>query len=632
MTVQFEWQVDEERPEPEQPRRRPSWSLVTLFGLILLSLLGVGLLVRRALDQADTALRQEVQELLDLEQQAVARGDGELFLSLQEVRPAWIAAQLQPANQAPIRAGMQVARVEATGDNLRAHVQWREGDQLWQRIIFLRRENGRLRRAANTNAEYWGRWRQRQYGWGNLAFYDADDQWTGAVATFVEEIIDRECPCPGASLPLTLTLADDFGATAVTSTIRLPSPRLLALDQAGQPAPLFWQELNGRLSELLQPGAVRFAVPGETLAAYQELAREFARRNPGQMVEIVSLAALPASPQAWVQLVDGAAVTPDAHMLAAGHVHDLTDFAQANPAFSADFYPFILDAARWQERLWFVPQTVALKLIFYDIDSYRSAQWPAPSIVSWNWEQLALDMTDLPALLPGQPVDWVYFDDSFDTLYAYAYTHSKQRACPNQPAELCRFPAVQAVDVAAALAWYGRHAGQSGQMPDVTRLTPAERASLAINLKGLRRVIIWVEEPVNYELYVLRQPMGVIDFPRLDRSSGVTPLWVEGSFISQYSVRPLATWRWLNFLSQQRLARQLRHIPARRSVADADYWPTLPDALNLPMRAAFVNGRPVTVAEQALFSWEQLTAVISGEMEAMTAGQRAPRIIWFGKE
>ena len=110
MSDQFEWQFDVEDeqdageddwPPDESQRRlvdpfiRFVLEMVVFFGLLY----GIWQVWQTLESRPDTVLMQSVQTVLDLEQQAVLDGDGELFLSLQAKDPAWISAQLRPENQ-----------------------------------------------------------------------------------------------------------------------------------------------------------------------------------------------------------------------------------------------------------------------------------------------------------------------------------------------------------------------------------------------------------------------------------------------------------------------------------------------------------------------------------------------------
>jgi ABC-type glycerol-3-phosphate transport system substrate-binding protein len=132
------------------------------------------------------------------------------------------------------------------------------------------------------------------------------------------------------------------------------------------------------------------------------------------------------------------------------------------------------------------------------------------------------------------------------------------------------------------------------------------------------------------EFRLLIDPLGVVPFPGSDRFDGITPLTVGGSFINSSSQYPRATWEWLQYLTYQNLNRQQRLVPARPSVAAQNaYWIILPQPLSNAMRTAFPFARPITIDEQALFSWEQLTAVASGERTPQEAALIRPRTPWF---
>ena len=104
----------------------------------------------------------------------------------------------------------------------------------------------------------------------------------------------------------------------------------------------------------------------------------------------------------------------------------------------------------------------------------------------------------------------------------------------------------------------------------------------------------------------------VVPFPRSDQFDGVVPLHISGGVISADTDQSRAVWEWLSFLSYQYPNRVARQVPARPSVARANlYWESLPPAIQQTMLQAFPNSRPILLAEQALFTDEQLTAALS---------------------
>jgi ABC-type glycerol-3-phosphate transport system substrate-binding protein len=264
-----------------------------------------------------------------------------------------------------------------------------------------------------------------------------------------------------------------------------------------------------------------------------------------------------------------------------------------------------------------------MQLLFYDKDSYREAGLPEPSL-RWTWDEMAEDLRTLRIPQANHPgVNWGFLDISRDALYSYAYNWKTN--CVQQSAVQCAQP-LQTSQIAAALEWYLEMINRPEMMPNITTLDPAERRRMMVNW----RAAIWVDAPVHYEFRLLIDSLGVVPFPGSDRFDGISPLSVGGSFISQSSERPRATWQWLKFLSYQYLNRQQRLIPARPSIANKTaYWAILPRPLSDPMRTAFPFARPVTIEEQALFSWEQLAAVASGQLSPQEAAQNRPRPPWF---
>jgi len=99
MSVAFEWRFEDERPSDQPPgedgrdRRRARWPLWLSLGLVVLA--GVGLIAWwRVRSEALAQVEAEVQAVAQLELRALAEGDTELYLGLQdEADPNWWEAQ-----------------------------------------------------------------------------------------------------------------------------------------------------------------------------------------------------------------------------------------------------------------------------------------------------------------------------------------------------------------------------------------------------------------------------------------------------------------------------------------------------------------------------------------------------------
>jgi ABC-type glycerol-3-phosphate transport system substrate-binding protein len=633
MGLRLDWQMESNgRNGPEMQRQRlPTSSLTTILAVLLVAVLGLALwqTYRQQRESREAELKSQLQTILDLEHQAFLDGDGERLLANLTHDAGWRSAQLLPINQQAHRAGQTVTDITESGQEIWASVTWQAEAGAVQRVVFFERQ-GEVLLHAPGSALYWGGIHRTQLAWGELIYHEADQPFADAIGRHVAEILAEACPaaCPAIQQGLSVRLASDYQPGLESHQVRLPSPRLIGLNGQGQPAAIFWEQLRRTVVAAVTLPVIRFVVPEELLSDYQSLAIEFMGQHPAVTVEIVSLAALPPDPRDWPSDIDGAAVTPTTEMLAAGLVLDLTAYAKQDAQFDpADFYDQIWQGAWWQERMWFVPQAASMKLLFYDRGAYRQAGLAEPSL-RWTWDEMTADLGRLATALPGSEQEWAFLDPGPDILFAYVFDQAGR--CPGPAGSgPCSGPP-QPAAIAAALTWYQALAKQPAGMPNLTEISSAERLFQVINLVAPRKVAVWVEEPVLYELHMLRQPLGVVAFPGSERFDGVTPLWVQGNFISQYSRQPLVTWEWLNFLSHHALQRQKRYIPARPSVAaDTGYWSLLPRPVGEAMRAAFPFARAVRLEEQQLFGWELLRLLLAGEISPNAAAQTGRPVRWF---
>jgi ABC-type glycerol-3-phosphate transport system substrate-binding protein len=634
MSLKLDWQIGDDDDGPPE-RKRGSWPVTSLLAIavtiaVIGILFGIWSAGRYETAQVERRLKEAIQQALDLERQAFLDGDGDLFFDAQDRDPAWLSAQLLPENQIVYQAGMTITEIELNGEDIWINVSWSiEGEHL-QRVAFFRQRRDRLIHMA-TSENFWGSVSIAKQPWGVLRYHDQDRRWLWEMAAFIDEVVDEICgpripgTCRSEKFPFTLTIAGDYRKTAAPNQLRLPSPRLLALDQDGNPADLYWNRLRQEIQAYLTPAVIRFAVPDNLVRIYRPVAQKYMSEGKDIVVEIVSLADLPDDPLQWPVDIDGAALTPNEEMLASGFVYDLTDFVESDLSFNqGDFYEQIWQGAQWRDRMWFVPQTASMRLIYYDTVAYRQAGLEQPSL-RWTWEEMSRDMVALGNSLPpirDAKQQVVFLDAGLDTLFAFAYTHNSD--CAESGITNCG--GLRTGDVAAALEWYRSLIVQPGMLPDLTGLSPSERDRALLNYQAA----LIVDRPVIYENRLLMYSIGAVPFPGSERFDGITPLWVDGSFIRQESARPLAVWDWLKFLSYQLLQPGRRLVPSRPSVASSTgFWVTLPQSLGDVMRTAFPFAKPFSFEDQRLLSWDQLAVVVSGRQTPVEAAQTAPRLNWF---
>jgi ABC-type glycerol-3-phosphate transport system substrate-binding protein len=614
-----------------------------VFALLILAVvLGSWSISRQRSEAAASRLQNQVQAVLDLEHEAVLNHDGSLFASLQVEDPAWLSIQLQSEHLAFARAERTVTRADQLGSEVWANVTWEEDGALLQRLVFLQWVDGALQRTASAQ-NYWlgaNKVYRSNHSWGTFIVGEGDEQWGDRIASAIDRIVRERCDrnCHQTLLPVTVRLTGSYDNNPLSSEILLPSPRLLALDEAGQPAELFWDALERALLERLLPAHIRFALPdndtGYGKVQYRDYARAFMQANPGVTVDIFLFDELAedVTAEAVLPQVDAALMRPTIETISAGLVQDLTPFVEHDTSFnSGDFYEQIWRGAWWQDRLWFVPANAEMHLLFYD---YRLLQDAGVGRLETGgtWEGLDSAFDQLLAH-QGPPA----FMDGYNVaLYAYAFNW--QAPCDVGPCLTEMTPS----RVAAALAWYQEKTGDRGQMVELATIDPYER-EIAVNsfTSVHRKVGIWVDRPTYYEYQVLIEPLGVAAFPRHPASldsrgdvevpeTGVSPMKLDGYVMSHSAANPYWTWQWLKYLSLQPPAAHFRHIPARPSVAwQHNFWNLMPKQLGDVMRAAFPYARPIMIGEEGLFAWEQLERVVEGESPSGVA-QSPIQPLWFG--
>ncbi|WP_420641102.1 extracellular solute-binding protein [Candidatus Leptofilum sp.] len=637
MSERFDWQIGEEENDlPPLSDTAVSRKSLPWFWLALIAVLIVagGWLWRTAQTELADAEQNAIkltQNALDFERDAYLAGDGDLFYSFQANDPDWFTVQLLPLNGRLYHHDPIITNAEQHENTIWANLQWAEGTQTYQRVAFWQiQPDGSLIRQPDAPG-YWGNLTFTDYAWGRLRYTQTDADLAEQIGNQITERILTLCvaDCPTAERPFTITISPHFQETAAADQLILPSPRLVGLAENGEPSDLFWQLVNGRIADRFDTVTLRFGIPKSEypLIDYETAAAQFMAQNPRITIELIYLETSHPTLED-IAMLDVVGKAPTAELLAAGAVRDLTAMMQTDTIFDrADFYEQLWQGAWWQEHMWFMPLAGRMNVIYYDKNAYRAAEQPEPTL-RWTWQEMEADMTAVSHGDASQNgvLEWGFLDVGADVLFSYAYNWNN--TCEEVTVR-CDQPLTPEA-VAATLSWYQSLAGQPGQMADFTMMSEVERAGVLSNWQSARRrAAIWVESPLLYELRFQLNPMGVLPFPGSNRFDGITPLWVDGAFITSRSERPYAAWEWLKFLTEQAPSARFRFVPARPSVAtSSQFWGRLPHDLDNAMRTAFPFSRPVLIEEQHLFSWEMLTAVQSSTPPEQAA-QFRPRLLWF---
>ncbi|MCA9957118.1 MAG: hypothetical protein KC434_20460, partial [Anaerolineales bacterium] len=266
MNERFDWQIGEEEdgrisPHPTAVSRQSRlWFWLGLTAVLLLSGGWLWRTLQAQLADAGHAAVEMTQVALNFERDAYLAGDGDLFYSFQASQPDWFSAQLQPLNGRLYRHNPIITQAERHDAYFWANVQWAEGSQIYQRVAFWQMQpDGSLIHQPEAPG-YWGGFDSALYPWGQLDYFQIDADLAGQIGPYVTAQIAALCRdnCPTAERPFILTLANDFAETAAPNQMRVPSPRLVGLDENGAPSDLFWELLDGRLVDRFGRITLRF--------------------------------------------------------------------------------------------------------------------------------------------------------------------------------------------------------------------------------------------------------------------------------------------------------------------------------------------------------------------------------------
>ncbi len=636
--MKIEWSSPDQKPEASPPqdnrpvRGRWPWILAALFVLALVALA----MLYRSNRPVDEKLLNAVQLYVEAEQRAVIAGDDATFFSMQAENPAWRSSQIGLARDLARADNVEVIDAEEHGNQIWAVLRFRLDGTPIQRQVFFERGDGRLLHVG-SDPDFWGRSVTQAYPWGTLQLHRVDQAWGETVGDFVTAKRESLCRdgCVENRQPFKLILSADNDATAAPGEIRMPSPRLIGLDGAGNPSPLFWTRLSNELGAYLQPATIRFAAPDAIVPRLLSMAVDFAMQHSGIEVDVVPFSQLPAEADQMLRLVDGAYLQPTPALIASDHIHDLTALAESDPKTTLnDFYAPMLAASRWRGRLWALPLSAEMRLIYYDRPTFAVATLSPESYLAQIWLHTLRGQTNPLQALSSQADgtglgDWAFLDPGNHSLYAYAFA----QRCAAVEIQPCTAP-LREEDLAAALIWYDAHVVQDGTMPDLTSMDERERAFRALNWLSIpRETPMWVDLPAFYEHTNQLGSVGILSLQATSGNGakvGPVPLQIHSGVISQAGEHPVAVWTWLNYLSRRRPVGPVRGIPARPSVAaEINYWATLPPALGEPMSAAFADARAVGIAEAPFFGWDVLADLVGQQADPEEIAAGMMQTDWF---
>ncbi|MGB0388462.1 MAG: ABC transporter substrate-binding protein [Ardenticatenaceae bacterium] len=628
MSMEVDWQITEEGGEVEQVPREPvprwvRWAVVAAFVLVGLVM---GFVWWR-LYSVEVALRESVQRVLDIEHEAFLAGEGELFFSVYEDDLAFQSAQLHPEQQVAHAAGWRVTNAELHEELIWATLTSEVKGVRQQRIAFFKETDRGLTHMA-TDPTYWGEPQTRRLasGGGTLEFWEADAPWAEQMATTIAETIEtarlEEVP------PFSVLIRQDFQVSISPNTISYPSPQIAGLDANGEPSAEYWAGLEAAIAARFEPVTIRYALPSSTtlndgiINLFDRLADKFTSQYAAGNVSIELVLAndLADEPQTWLPTVDAAFYAPTEQLIKQGMIYNLSSFATQDATFDrADHYDQAWRGVWWRERMWAVPWSMSINLLYFDKEVFREHGLPEPA-ADWSWEELSPVLAQIDL---SESDDKAFVDGARDTLFAIAYSYDA--ACTSADC----VPRLTQAGVLAALEWYEQLVAEEQTMADLGNLSPAQRLQAVRRTQSAHKQnAMWVDSVINYEYQLVLQPTGLLPFLPVSPDKPLAmPIHVQSHIMSQHTKNPYWTWQWLNFLSHQTpLPRQ---IPARPTVArQSDFWTRLPPALADIMQTVTTHARPVMIGDENYFTWQQLARVANQTQPLQNAAKPAPSP-WF---
>lgn len=313
MGVDLDWEIEDRDAPPdinettaplEQATARRHWRVLASMGLVLAAMAVAG--VWLAQEQGQRRLENELRSVVTLEAQALARGDEEIFMSLQDPADSqWRQAQRTLLQD---RAGGEAAseQVEILALGLEGKWAWAEvraerpADNIFNlggpddkklvvsdQVQFYRRVGDTWKRAAPNLAflAYWGQAASVEAAHLQFNFYERDrpqvDAWLAALTPYVQEVcLDLGCPAGlmlTVELSPTLTLAEAMTVLDPESpTVALPSPHAIGVrqdDPTGRGGPLMLLALSFSVKAVSRTAGGQAAFDRDVRAASALLAR-----------------------------------------------------------------------------------------------------------------------------------------------------------------------------------------------------------------------------------------------------------------------------------------------------------------------------------------------------------------------
>ena len=311
-----------------------------------------------------------------------------------------------------------------------------------------------------------------------------------------------------------------------------------------------------------EPVTIVFGFPDAFMEqAYQELADDFHSLHPQVTVELRPRFRGRPAELGGDSAPDVFLAAPDSGLFESGAALDLKPLLEDDPEVDAeDYYPRILDAYRWQDKVYAIPAEVDVMVMYYNKDIFDRLAVPHPT-PNWTWTDFLETAKEI--LRASKDTVFPFASDpvSVDAV-PWVYQHGAQLV--DNLAEPTRFNVDDPL-VAEAIQWYADLALVHDVMPTITEMRGSfpegPRQGFLMNNVAMFMGILtdrggtsWgVDWPFGW---------GAVALPR-DRYQS-TVLTTRGLFVNASTDHRRESWQWIVYLSERP---SVWALPAKRSVA-----------------------------------------------------------------
>jgi multiple sugar transport system substrate-binding protein len=378
-----------------------------------------------------------------------------------------------------------------------------------------------------------------------------------------------------------------------------------------------------------EPKSVSFMVFGDPaeLAAYQQLVAAFQKEHPDIQIDLRHVASQ-GDYQKQLVTAFSAGAPPDVMLLnyrrivqfaAPGGLEALGPYLDKSQSIHAgDFYAQSIEAFRWNEALWCIPQNISSLVVYYNRDLFQTAGLPDPAS-DWTHEDFLAAARALTRDIDG---------DGVVDQYGLGVEPSLMRLAPliwQNGGELVDDPAHPTrltLDSPAALGafqWFVDLQVKEHVVPD--RVAEAAEESESRFLNGTlgmylnsRRVVPTLRTITGFTWDVAPLPRGV---------QAASILHSDGFCMAAATKNKDAAWTFIEYsnsaVGQEILATTGRTVPSLRTVAESTAFL---DPSQLPASSrVYIDVAPTLRVLPLVEKWPQIEETANKEIELAFYGE-----------